>query len=300
MSLRVLATGALALAMAPSTVAIAGQPGAGSISFSIAPIYQLEGDLDTGGEAGYTGVLTSLGRSWAIDARSSVGLQLGLDYEDWRFDAPIAFGGRDPWDSIYRANISLPYTFATQGGWRWNVTPTIEYSGESNARFSDALEYGAMLSVAKRLRPDLLLGLGFGVFERIEETRAFPFIAIDWRITEQVRLANPFPSGPAGPAGLELSYALPADWEIGIGGAYRSFRHRLDRDGPVPDGVGEHRFIPVYLRVGRNLSANLHLSLYAGAALGTQLRVEDDDGNRVYDDDQDPAATLGLSLSGRF
>ncbi len=169
----------------------------------------------------------------------------------------------------------------------------------SPAVFSPTI-YGAILSVARRLGPDLTLGLGVGVFAQIEETRAFPFVAIDWRITEQARLTNPFAGGPAGPAGLELSYALTSDWEIGIGGAYRSFRHRLDRDGPVPDGIGEHRFVPVYLRLGRDLSPHLHLSLYAGAALGSELRVENDDGDRLYDDDQDPTATLGLSLRGRF
>jgi hypothetical protein len=286
--------------MAVGVSAAAGQTAAGASSFSIAPIYNSDSDLDSGGEAGYAGVLTSLARSWPLDSRSSLGLRVGFDYEDWRFDQPRAFGGQDPWTQIYRLGLSVPYRFVTDGGWRWAFTPTIEYSGESGARFSDALEYGAILAVAQRFGPDLTLGLGVGVFEQIEETRVFPFVAIDWQITDKTRLTNPFAGGPAGPAGLELSYALPSGWEIGIGGAYRSFRHRLDRDGPFPDGIGEHRVIPVYLRLGHALSPDLRLGLYAGAALGSELRVEDQHGDRLSDEDLDPAVTLGLSLSGRF
>lgn len=300
MSIRVFVHGALVLALAATTAATAAGSPATGVAFSLTPVYHFDGDLDSGGEAGYGSLLSSLGQTWSLDSQSSLGLRLRLDYEDWRFDQPQAFGGQDPWDQLYRVGLSLPYVLVTSGGWRWGFTPTLEYAGESGARFSDALEYGATVSAARQVRPDLTLGLGLGVFYRIEETRAFPFLAIDWRITDRLRLANPLPSGPAGPAGLELSYALNSGWDLGIGGAYRSFRHRLDRDGPFPEGIGEHRFIPVYLRLGHDLTDSLSLDLYAGAAFGAQLRVEDADGDRLFDEDQDPAATLGLSLTGRF
>jgi hypothetical protein len=278
----------------------AAQPPAERFSWSIAPVYGFDGGLDAGGEAGYTSVLTRLGRSWSLDQQSSLGVQLKLDYEDWRFDDPVGFGGHDPWGQIYRTGLSFPFSHGTRGGWRLLFSPTIEYSGESGAELSDALEYGATLSALRRLGPDLTLGLGVGVFERIEETSVFPFIAIDWRINERLRLSNPFVAGPAGPAGLELSYTLGSDWRLGLGAAYRSLRHRLDRDGPFPGGVGEYRFIPVFVNLGRDLSPSVRFSLYAGVALDGELRVEDKNGRRLYEDDQDPTPMLGISVIGRF
>lgn len=283
-----------------ASLAAAAQPPAGDFSWSVTPVYGFDGGLDSGGEAGYASVLTRLGRNWSLNEQSSMGIQLKFDYEDWRFDNPVGFGGDDPWGQVYRTGLSFPFTYATRGGWRWLFSPTVEYAGESGAEFSDALEYGATLSAIRRLRSDLTLGLGVGVFERLEETSVFPLVIVDWRISDRLRLSNPFVAGPTGPAGLELSYALNSDWRVGLGAAYRSFRHRLDRDGPFPSGIGEYRFIPVFVNLGRDLSPSLRFSLYAGAGLNSQLRVEDKNGRRLYTEDQDPTAMLGLSLIGRF
>ncbi len=269
-------------------------------TFSITPVYQFASDLDSGGDAGYSGVLTSLGRTWALDARSTLRLGLSFDYEDWRFNDIAAFDGAQPWGSLYRVGVSVPYSYTTDSGWRLTFSPTVEYAGESGAELSDALEYGALASAARRLSPDLTLGLGVGVYERIEQTRAFPFLIVDWRITERLRLTNPLPAGPAGPAGLELSYALDSGWEIGIAAAFRSFRFRLDDNGPVPNGIGENAYLPVVARIGHRISEALTLNAYAGAALAGNLRVEDRDGNELYDEDRDPAGLVGLSLIGRF
>lgn len=268
--------------------------------FSITPVYQFAGDLDSGGDAGYAGVLTSVGRTWTLDARSTLRLGLSFDYEDWHFSDMAAFGGMEPWGSLYRVGVSVPYSYTTGNGWRLSFSPTLEYSGESGAELSDALEYGALVSAARRLSPDLTLGLGVGVYARIEQTRAFPFLIVDWRITDRLRLTNPLPAGPAGPAGLEISYALDSAWELGIAAAFRSFRFRLDENGPVPNGVGENAYLPVVARIGYRISDALTFNLYAGAALAGNLRVEDRNGNGIYDEDRDPAGLVGLSVVGRF
>ena len=291
-----------ALAASLFAGAFLASPGlsASDYRYSVAPIYQSDSDLDSGGSAGYTGVFASLGRSWAIDSGSSLGFRLGFTYEDWRFDDLGAFGGFAPWNDLYRVGLAVPYSITTDGGWRWSLTPTVEYAGESGASFSDSLEYGASLVAARAIRPDLTVGLGVGVYYRIEETSAFPFVIVDWRINDRLRLSNPTPGGPSGPAGLELNYALDSGWEIGVGAAYRSDRFRLDSDGPIPGGVGEQRSVPVLASISRRFSDDLSLRLYAGVALGSTLRVEDASGRDLYEEDRDPAAMVGLLLSGRF
>ena len=277
-----------------------GQPPSASGSFSATPVYQFDGALDSGGDVGYTAVFTSLARAWALDTHSMLRLGLSFDYEDWRFNDVPAFGGTQPWDEIYRLGISLPYSYTTETGWRLTFSPTLEYAGESGAELSDALEYGALVSGARRFAGNLTLGLGVGVYERIDRTSAFPFLIVDWRITDRLRLTNPLPAGPAGPAGLELSYTLGSDWEFGIAAAFRSFRFRLDDQGPVPSGIGENSYVPLVARIGRQFSEELSLNFYAGAALAGNLRVEDRNGHGLYDQDRDPAGLIGLSLQGRF
>lgn len=281
-------------------LATAGPPASTNFSYSVAPLYHFDSGLEDGGKAGFAGVFTSLGGSWKLGGGSSLGMRLSFDYEDWRFDEPQGFGGLTPWTNLYRLGVSLPYSYATEDGWLLSLTPTLMYSGESDADFSKALEYGATATLARKFGPDLTLGLGVAAFARIEETKVFPFLIVNWNITDRLRLTNPFAAGPAGPAGLELAYRLDGDWEAGLGATYRSYRQRLAEDGPFPDGVGENQYIPVYVHVGRNLTDTIKLRLYAGAALGGQLRVENEAGDRLYEEDQDPAAMLGLALIGRF
>lgn len=294
-SLRCALIGALALCCETSS-AQAPAPGG---SFSVTSIYQADADLEGHGEAGYSGLLASAGHVWSVSPDSTVGLTARFDFEDWNFDRLRAFGGAAPWAQLLRAGVSGHYA-TTVGDWRLSVAPTVEYSGESGADFSDALVYGATMSAATRLSPSLTLGLGAGVFQQIEKNRIFPYLIVDWRITDRLRLSNPFVAGPAGPAGLELSYGDESGWEFGVGASKRVYRYRLEHNGPFSDGVGERKFVPLFMRVGRKLAPTLSLDVYLGVSAGSRLRVEDASGNRLYDEKLDSTPLLGLSLSGRF
>lgn len=273
--------------------------GAGG-GFSVTPLYQSDSALSSGGNAGYAGLLVSLRRSWSLDGVSTLGLGLNYGHADWSFDHPRSFGGVAPWNQIDWLGVSVPYAYKADHGWALGLTPTVEYSGETGARFADALEYGVLVSGVKTMNSNLTLGIGVGVYQRIKEIKAFPVLIVNWRITDRWRLSNPLPAGPSGPAGLELSYTFGSGWEAGIGGAYRSRRFRLDSSGMVPGGLGEHSYLPILARVGRRLPYGLNLSLYAGATFNSQLRVEDQDGVRRYREDLDPSLLIGLSLGGRF
>ena len=80
----------------------------------------------------------------------------------------------------------------------------MDFAGASGAETGESLSYGAVLSAAYAFGPDLMVGLGAGVFERLDQSEVFPYVVIDWKINDRLRLTNPFRAGPVGPAGLEL------------------------------------------------------------------------------------------------
>ena len=82
--------------------------------------------------------------------------------------------------------------------------------------------------------------------------------------------------------------------------AYRSTRFRLSYSGPVPNGVGEERGVPVFLRATRDFGPALSLHLYAGVVAGGELRVEDPSGNLLRKDDFDPQPFLAATFVARF
>lgn len=271
--------------------------GTNVFSGSATGVYQFSSDLDAGGDFSMTrigleaDVMRSLGNGRAIG--------LGFDYAGDSY----SFGGEpeavDPWDTIHTYALGLFYMGNISKDWTLRAAASITSMGESSASFSDSLTYGLVFAATKTVNKDLTIGLGAGVFHGMEKTRAYPFLAIRWQFAPGWTLQNPFRPGPAGPAGLEVSYKKD-NWEFGVGGSYRSYRFRLGDDGLYPDGIGENNSVPLFFRVSHPLSANLSLDAYAGMMVGGSLEVETSDGSEFYKSDYDVAPLLALSISGRF
>jgi hypothetical protein len=269
-------------------------------SFSYTPIYQFETDLDSGGSFDVQRHFLRFDIARFIDRQWTVGLGLSFDYERWDFSGIAGLAGVDLWDEIFRPGISLPVFYSTGGKWRFGIIPSIDFAGASGAETSESLSYGAVLSAAYAVRPDLMLGIGTGIFERLDQSEVFPFVVVNWTINEQLQLTNPFRAGPVGPAGLELVYTPAGALEMGVGAAYRSYRFRLDDSSVVADGIGEVDFWAPFVRVGWRLGEHYRFDINAGATLGGSIAIEDQDGNQLGETDYDTAPFAGVTLSGRF
>lgn len=296
------APGFAALAFAMSALA---QPPASPQSspwrsfVSVSPVFE-EADLDRGGQVDISGVILRAGASRGLGGGNRAGITLNYDYFDYSFDNPVAFGGVAPWDEVQRYGFSLPLTLAMRDGWTIGVTPSFDWFKENGAETSDALVWGATVSGVKRFPDGNLLGLGIGGFDGLEDTKVFPFPIVSWRLSKHWRLINPLAAGPTGPAGLELDYLFDNGWSLGVGGAYRSTRFRLDETGPTPDGIGEITGVPVFLRASNTFANAYTLNLYAGVVAGGKLRVEDSSGNKLREEDFDLAPLVGFNLTARF
>lgn len=266
---------------------------------NVVPAYQFPADLEGGGGFRVTRFLFLFDAAKRIDGSRDLGLSLLYDSEDYDFREPTAFAGPSPWNTVHRLGLGIPYVQRLSGGWRLAVTPSAEFSRESGAGWGNSLAYGAVLSAAKRVGDTLTLGIGAGVFYRLEEVNAFPYIVVDWKVSERFRIANPLRAGPTGPAGLELVWAVSKGWDLGCGGAYRSMRFRLDDEGFAPGGVGEVRSIPAWVRLSYR-TGPVALDAYGGVVLGGKLGVEDERGGSVGSADFDPAPFAALRFQGRF
>ena len=277
-----------------------GQKEGYRFSFSYTPVYQFETDLDSGGSFDVSRHYLNFDVSRPFGRNLRLGLGLSYEFEKWNFNDLTSVIEATPWSSIHRPGISLPIFYTFSDNWILGFTPTIEYSGESGAKFGDSLNYGGILSLAHPFSRNLYLGLGVGLFNRLEKTTVFPFIVIDWKISDQFRITNPFRAGPAGPAGLELVYSPADNWELAIGGSYRFYRFRLDDKSAVPNGIGDNKFVVGFLRVQRKLGANFSIDLAGGALFAGRLSIEDSTGDKLGSDNYDPSPFLALTLAGKF
>ena len=267
---------------------------------SVTPVYQGEGDLDGGGDYSAQSAIVRMGVSGDLGRGNRAGVTLNYEYTDYSFSNPVRLGNVAPWNIVQRYGVSVPLSFGLSDGWSVGLAPSFDWFRENGADAGDAFAWGGIVSATRRFDNGNRLGFGMGVFDRIEETSVFPFLLVDWRISDRWRLVNPLPAGPTGPAGLELEYRLDSDWNVGLGAAWRNTRFRLSNDGPVPNGIGEERGAPVFLRATHALGEQMSLNLYAGLVTAGQLRVENSSGNELSQVDFDTAPFFGATFSARF
>jgi len=285
----------LLAAMAP----VAAQDGGWRPWASLSPVYSGSSDIDGGGDVSSWGVVVRGGADRSFGAGHRVGFAVTYDYADYSFDNPKAFGGVAPWGAVRRYGVAVPLAFNLGDGWMLGASPSVDWLGETGADQGESLSYGALLSAMRVFADGNRIGFGAGVYRRLEETSVFPVLLIDWRLADRWRLINPLPTGPFGGAGLELDYLMDSGWSLGLGAAYRNLRFRLSETGPVPNGIGEERGVPVFLRASKRLDQGITLRLYAGVVTGGELRVESPSGSVLRQVDVDPALVLGLTITSR-
>ena len=280
-----------------------GPPGGapmGSASVAAGYLHQFGTGISGGGEFRISRAFFTADVSGTTGSTTVLGLGLAYDREEYTFSGPSGLEAPAPWGTIHRIGFTPSILHSISPCWRILVAFSVGYAGEEGADPGDALVYGAVLSATKTLGPDLSLGLGAGAFRQIERWRVFPFLSVRWRINDRWRLSNPLRVGPAGPAGLELAYSLDGNWEAAAGGAYRSYRFRMDEDGDVPGGIGENRGIPLFARLSRTWRHGGRADLYAGVVIGGKLGIENGQGDRIGSASFDPAPLAGLYVTRKF
>jgi hypothetical protein len=271
-----------------------------STSVAAGYLHEFGTAISGGGEFTISRAFVNADVNGSTGSNTLFGLGITYDREEYTFSGPSALAVPAPWGTIHRIGFSPSMIHPIPSGWRILIAPSFGYAGEEGADPEDALVYGAVISATKTIDPDLSLGLGAGAFRQIGRWRVFPFLSVRWRINDRWRLSNPLRVGPAGPAGLELAYSLDGKWEAAAGGAYRSYRFRLDEGGTVPGGIGENRGIPLFARLSRTWRHGWRADLYAGVVFGGKLGIENGRGDQIGSASFDPSPLAGLFVTRRF
>jgi len=298
----------LALCIMLSAVPAAADPSDGypqpeappPLTISATPVYQFGSNLNKGGSISVLSLLFDVDGNIPLSETLGVGLHFGYHYDDYNFSGPFTFAGVKPWDKVHKLEFGGSVNYDLTPIWSIYITPMISITREDGGGWGNAVGYGGAVSVTRDFGPKLTLGLGVAAFSELEQVSVYPMIVVNWRINDQLLLANSTRPGPGGPAGLELSYRLGDGWEVAAGGAYRSERFRLKNSGLYGDGIGESSSIPAWGRISRNIGKNFNLDLYGGAVMGGKVSIDDGKGHRLASDDYHPAPFVSLAASCHF
>jgi hypothetical protein len=182
--------------------------------------------------------------------------------------------------------------------WGYRVGAFASSAGESDADFSDTLEYGGFVAFSYAASQDLIVGLGVGLSSQIEDdVRVLPIPFVRWQINEKWLLAS---DRTTNIGGMALTYAATEDFRIGGLIGFDTSNFRLGDDAPIPNGVGRHRFIPVGVIATWSATPQFSLTGVAGVAFAQEYTLDDREGNRVAKDDAESAGVFALVATLRF
>ena len=177
---------------------------------SVTPVWQGNANLDSGGDFSVRGGVRARRRLLRLRRRQSRGHHAQLRLSrllvlDPELPGREAAVGHHPALRLYD-----PALFEVGDGWSVGAAPSVDWIRENGADSGESVTWGALVSGTKRFDDGNRLGLGVGVYDRIETTKVFPFLIVDWRLGERWRVINPLPSGPTGPAGLDSTTSSTA------------------------------------------------------------------------------------------
>lgn len=275
--------------MAPKAMA-QGRPA--SLSFQAA--YASTQDAEVGqASLGRDLYMFDLKGNHGLNKNWSLGWSLGYDVLDYRWQSgdEALFAGRvTPWSSINRYNLSMSVGYRDDN-WFYSLSPMLQYTWADTASSSDARSWGLVATAMHRFENGNLLGLGAIYLDDIGKNRVFPFVAVNWRLSDTFVLTNPFDAGFSGPAGLELIYEMSPAWQLGLGSSRRSQRVLLDDNGQTvefDEWVG-------FLRLGWQIGQKVSLNTYAGMMFNGEMELGTGEREKLSNE-----AALALAFNVEF
>jgi len=219
-------------------------------------------------------------------------------------------GNAYQWDNVHRLVIGGLFGYDLNEKWRLIGGGIVRSWGESGADYGDSITGGLIGGFDFHPNEDFSIGLIIGAFSAIEDSLAlFPVPTLKWNFTENwklhVGLVTVFDPG----VGADVTWQISDTVSFGTGIVFQSRRYRLrDKTRVVKGGgagstgnnrtddggVGEETEVPVFAMIKWKPTEKASIDLLAGVAFAGNVRVEDDHGGRIADDDYDPAPFVGL------
>ena len=270
-------------------------------SLQAGAVYQSSASLDEGGDmsAGRYFISGGLGKVFASRWRVSGAIGYGEDRYD--FSGSSGFAALDPWERIRELRFSVPVQYFANSDWTVYAIPSLRFNAESGADLNDGTNGGLITGAAYRVNDRLTIGPGLGVFTELEDSASiFPILIIDWKITDSLSFETGRGFAASRGPGLQLRWNASSSWTFALGGRYEKTRFRLNDSGPVPDGIGQDRAVPLFALAEYAFSKDTVVSLLGGAEVGANLRLEDSSGDYITDTDISTAPFLGATFRMRF
>jgi hypothetical protein len=264
-------------------------------------VHQMDTDIDNGGSFSVNRFFVQGGPAYVFDKGAQISLAAGYGFDSYDFSANTGLGDGKPWEDIHSLRFSIPLRWKMNKRWTGFVSPTVRFVGEEGAGFKDSITGGGFTGFSFRYSDRLTIGPGVGVLTRLEESaRVIPVLIIDWKITDTLSLNTGQGIGATLGPGLTLNWRPSRAWSFSVGGRSESLRFRLDENGAAARGVGSDSSFPVFGGIEYSFTPMVRIAVLGGVAFDGELRLEDENGHTIIEENYDPTGFLGFAFNARF
>jgi hypothetical protein len=266
--------------------------------------YQFDTGLDTAGDFSVARGSVGLGVQAPLGDRLSLNIGASYSMAYYDFERVLRFGFLEPWSDINTIRIMAIANYELNDQWAIFGGPMATIAAEGGADWSDACTGGGMAGVGYRVGPNVVMRLGVAATSELEDDASIsPVILVEWQIDDHWRLgAGGLDAGASDVYGLGVTYAF--DERFSIGGRIGAVRNRFRVDDSTfalaPDGIGQDERGIANLALIFRPAQQVEISFIVGVAFGGEIRIENSDGDGLFDEDYDPAAFGGFRVLLRF
>jgi len=224
---------------------------------------------------------------------------VGLDFErsNYDFSGATSLSSSNP-DLNFDANIttlSVSYGKQENMQWGWLLGGTIGVAADDGAHLNESIVGSVFGGVSYAFSQDVRIAVGAIVATQIEDNlTVLPLVNIDWQINKRASVSNDRKPG------LVFNYALDDSWTLRVGGQYEFRDFRLDRDGPIPNGVARDRRAPFFVGARYAPTKQIDIDVSAGVYFFQTFRVDDANGVKLEDTDADATPFLRIGFTYKF
>lgn len=263
--------------------------------------HMFETNINGGGDVEVTRAAGGIGMGMSLERDLKLNVNFSFGIDSYNFSSFTSLGGFDPWGDIHNLGISAIFTYQASNDWSLFAGPILQFSRESGANWGDSFAAGGMVGATFVADENLVIGGGIGMMSQIEDSaRIFPVLSIDWYFTDNWKLSSTSAALAMNRIGLELVWEVGGGWEVGVGGAYRFRRFRLNDQSFAPDGAGQDISVPIWGRVSYEFNENVSFTFMAGTNVSGELAIDNNVGVPINKEEYDSSIQVGAVLTLRF
>ncbi len=228
--------------------------------------------------------------NWRVD----VDFSEEASWYNFRGATTIIPGTARPFHEMHQVRLAPTATHELDDEWSYFFGGIVEFSAERDADFGDAFTGGGLVGARYAFTDTFALSFGIIAKTRLEKNALFfPLIAVEWQITDKVRLTTRGLGGA-------LTYTINDHWTFEAFAEYEAREYRLDDTGPNISGIVRDRRAPVGIGFAWKPTGQIELNLRGGAIVYQQFRTDTSTGVNLTEVRTQPAGFVWFGGSLAF